>query len=90
VPVRVYDETLSVLRREVDRARLGEDDRLAALRRLDAEARRLEQAARGPSFDEFVGEERVASRAYGGRTVFDSPSPRPSAPAQLSLKLDRR
>jgi hypothetical protein len=81
VPVRVYDETLSVLRRAVDRARLGEDDRLAALKRLDAEARRLEATARGPSFERFAADERAASRAYGGKTVFDSSSPRPSPPA---------
>jgi hypothetical protein len=71
VPLRVYDQTLSVLRLAVDRARLGEDDRLVALRRLDAEARRLEAAARRPSFDAFAEAERAASRAYGGRTVFD-------------------
>lgn len=71
VPLRVYDETLGVLRRAVDRAKLGQDDRLVALRRLDVEARRLEAAHRGPSFDAFAEEERAASRAYGGRTVFD-------------------
>jgi hypothetical protein len=105
VPLRVYDETLGVLRRAVDRARLGEDDRLAAVRRLDEEARRLEAAARGPTFEAFAEGERAASRAYGGRTVFDPPA-RPSTstttsttpiptsreptPAQLSLRLDRR
>src|SRR5512133_3177391 len=48
VPVRVYDRTLQVLRQAVDRARLGQDDRLTAIRQLDAEARRLEAAASGP------------------------------------------
>jgi hypothetical protein len=76
VPLRVYDETLAVLRRAVDRARLGEDDRLAALRKLDAEARRLEVAARGPSFDELAAEERAASRAYGGRSAIDGTRPK--------------
>ncbi|HSD19141.1 MAG TPA: DUF763 domain-containing protein [Anaeromyxobacter sp.] len=71
VPLRVYDETLGVLRSAVDRAKLGEDDRLAALRRLDEESRRLEGAARGPSLDAFLAEEREASRAYGGRTALD-------------------
>jgi hypothetical protein len=45
VPLDVYDETLRVLRCAVESARLGHDDRLAALRRLDDEARRLERAA---------------------------------------------
>jgi hypothetical protein len=69
VPLRVYDETLRVLRRAVDRARLGEDDRLAAIRRLELEARRLEADARGPGLDAFAEGERAASAAYGGRSV---------------------
>jgi hypothetical protein len=73
VPLRVYDETLAVLRRAVDRARIGEDDRLDAIRRLDVEARRLEALARGPSLDELTSSERQASRAYGGRCVLDGP-----------------
>jgi hypothetical protein len=96
VPLRVYDETLRVLRGAVDRARMGEDDRLAAIRRLDAEARRLEVAASGPSFDAFVAAEREASPAHGGMTVGGparaevpaAPRPtRPPPPAQLGLKL---
>ncbi|HET7825033.1 MAG TPA: DUF763 domain-containing protein, partial [Anaeromyxobacter sp.] len=70
VPLRVYDETLRVLRRAVDGAKLGEDDRMAAIRRLDEEARRLERAAGGPGFEEVVAVERQASAAYGGRSVF--------------------
>jgi hypothetical protein len=71
VPLRVYDETIRVLRRAVDAARLGEDDRLAATRRLDVEARRLEAAADGPSLEVFLAAERESSRAYGGRSVLD-------------------
>ncbi len=84
VPLRVYDETLGVLRRAVDRARLGEDDRLAAIRRLDAEARHLERAARGPSFATFVEDEREASRAYGGRSVMDRKARALRAPATVA------
>lgn len=71
VPLRVYDETLRVLRSAVDRARLGQDDRLAAIARLDREARRLERAAAGVSFEAFVAGERAASAPYGGRSVLD-------------------
>src|SRR5215468_895808 len=38
VPLRVYDQTIAVLRRAVDRARLADGDRLAAIRRLDDQA----------------------------------------------------
>jgi uncharacterized protein len=70
VPLKVYDETLNVMRGAVARAKLGAADRVAAIERLDIEARRLERAAAtGPSFERFIAEERAASPAYGGRTV---------------------
>jgi hypothetical protein len=69
VPLRVYDETLRVLRDAVDRAKLGNDDKLGAIRRLDDQARLLE-ARTGRTFDEHVAHERDASKSYGGRSVF--------------------
>jgi hypothetical protein len=69
VPLRVYDETIRVLRNAVDRAKLGNSDRLHAIQKLDAESRALEAVARGPSFEELVSTERARSAGYGGRTV---------------------
>jgi len=69
VPTKVYDETIGVLKNAMARAKLGQDDRLEALRRLDAQARRLERAD-GETFDEIVGEERRRSADWGGRSVF--------------------
>jgi hypothetical protein len=69
VPLTVYDETISVLKSALRKARLGNDEALAAIRRLDAQARRLERHATGPSFDAVMEEERVRSPDYGGRTV---------------------
>jgi len=73
VPLRVYDRTIATLRRAVDRARLGQDDKLAAMRALDREARRLEVSASGPTWDQLVERERDASASYGGMTV-DGPA----------------
>jgi hypothetical protein len=70
VPLRVYDETIGVLRSAVRKARLGNEEELGALRRLDAEARRLERVASGPSFEAILAEERASSPDFGGRTVF--------------------
>jgi uncharacterized protein len=70
VPTVVYDETIAVLKEAVERAKLGRDDRLHAIRRLDDEARRLERTASGPAFHDYVGEERRRSPEYGGRSVF--------------------
>jgi uncharacterized protein len=69
VPLAVYDETLRVLKQAVSQARLGQETRLDALRRLDAQARRLERSARGPSFESIVGRERALAPSFGGRTV---------------------
>ena len=71
VPLKVYDETIRVLKNAVTNARLGNDERLAAIRRLDAQARALEGTVAGPSFERFVADERARAGEYGGRTVFD-------------------
>jgi hypothetical protein len=70
VPLKVYDETIRVLKRAVERAKLGNDERLSAIRRLDEQARRLERVAKGPAFDEYIADERNKAPQYGGRTVF--------------------
>jgi hypothetical protein len=69
VPLKVYDQTLSVLRKAVESAKLGNDERLGALRELDRQARVLEQSATSPSFDQLVQRERAASPGFDGRTV---------------------
>ncbi len=84
VPIRVYDETLRVMKHAVSAARLGRSEKLFAIRRLDEEARRLEKAATGPSFDDFVSRERSASSSYGGRTVFDDA---PAVPEDEEAKI---
>jgi hypothetical protein len=70
VPTKVMDHTIGVLRSAVRNAKLGREEELAALRRLDAQARRLESTATGPSVDEYIAQERRQSHAYGGRSIF--------------------
>src|SRR6185312_12760421 len=70
VPTKVYDRTIDVLKQAVGRARLGREEGLAAIRRLDAQARRLEGQVSGPSLEAVIAGERAASHAYGGRSVF--------------------
>jgi len=70
VPTRVYDHSIAVMKSAVVKARLGNDEELAAIRRLDAEARRLEATATGPSVEALLAEERARSADYGGRSVF--------------------
>src|SRR5262249_30998888 len=70
VALHVYDETLRVMKNAVHKAQLGNDDRLAALKQLDRQARALERSATGPQFYAFVQAEREQSHRYGGRSVF--------------------
>ena len=69
VPLRVYDETIGVLKSAIRHAKLGQDERLGALKRLDDQARRLERLAAGPSVPALIALERQRSASYGGRSV---------------------
>ncbi len=76
VPLKVYDETIRVMKSAVRQAKLGRDEELAALRRLDEQARMLERHAGGPSVQELIAQERERSHSYGGRSIFgDEPPP---------------
>ncbi len=70
VPLKVYDETIRVLKSAVQSAKLGHTDELQALKRLDAQARLLERTACGPSLEAFMAGERAGSASLDGRSVF--------------------
>src|SRR6202048_4271265 len=67
VPIKVYDETIRVLKSAVRKAKLGRAEELGALKRLDDQARALERHARGPSVEKLIAQERERSPSYGGR-----------------------
>jgi hypothetical protein len=75
VPLRVYDQTIGVLKAAITNAKLGREEQLDALRRLDQQACRLEREAAGPSVEAVIADERRASHAYGGYSVFGPSSP---------------
>jgi hypothetical protein len=79
VPLQVYDESIGVLRRALDSAKLGHSDKLQGLSRLDAFTRAIEHR-RGPEADvaETIARERAISPSLGGRTVFDDRAARRS------------
>jgi len=70
VPLRVYDETIKVMKMAVLKAKLGRDEMLAAIKRLDDEARRVESRAAGPPVADIIAEERRLSHSFAGRSVF--------------------
>jgi hypothetical protein len=79
VPLRVYDQTIQVLKSAVQKAKLGCAEELGALKRLDDQARQLERHASGPPVQELIAQERQRSPSYGGRSVFGWEHNRPSA-----------
>src|SRR5215471_9108026 len=66
VPLRVYDETIRVLKSAVRNARLGREEELSAVRRLDAQARLLERYASEPSVEALIAQELDRSARLGG------------------------
>jgi hypothetical protein len=80
VPLKVLDETIKVWKSAVQKAKLGRDEELGALRRLDDQARELERHAIGPALDELIADERQRSHSYGGRSVFGWEQPPASGP----------
>jgi uncharacterized protein len=81
VPLKVYDETIRVLKSAVQTAKLAREEELGALKRLDDQSRTLERFATGPSVPELIAQERETAHLYGGRSVFgweqpaDAPRP---------------
>jgi hypothetical protein len=70
VPIIVYDETIRVLKTAVQKAKLGHDEELKALKRLDDQARLLEHTATGPSLKTFIAMEKSRSASFDGCSVF--------------------
>ena len=83
VPLKVYDQTIAVLKTAVGRAKLGESERLAALRRLDDQARLVDTTAAVTPAELARGVEAEwrAKEQLGGRVVADD---------RASRRLDQR
>src|SRR6185437_2296819 len=91
VPLKVYDETISVMKTAVQKAKLGRDDRLAALKRLDDEARLLERLSAGPPVADVIADERRLSHSFAGRSVFGwAPAPEGWANERNAASARRR
>jgi uncharacterized protein len=82
VPLKTYDESISVLQEALDRAKLGDTERLDGLRRLDQFVRAVEgRHAPQANLEAAIRHERAHSPEFGGRTVMDDRKQR----KQLSL-----
>lgn len=86
VPLKTYDESISVLRTALDRAKAGDRDKLDGLRRLEGFVRRVEaETEAAVDFDALVEHEHQISPSLHGRTVFDD---RSQPPAQMNFDFE--
>jgi hypothetical protein len=70
VPITIYDESIQILDKAVQKARLGDNDKSEALKNLSKVAVQLEKDFQPNNrFDDLIQEERNNSWKYEGRTV---------------------
>jgi hypothetical protein len=87
VPLKVYDETINVLRTSIAKARLGMNEKQQAIKQLSTLAQDVEGSfIPKPFFDDVVKKEKEESYKYGGMTVMGKePAPKSKGNDQLKL-----
>jgi len=72
VPLKTYDESIGVLRRSLDEARLGDTDKMDGMKRLDRFVRGVEERfTPQANFEAAIAHERAIAPSLGGRTALD-------------------
>lgn len=85
VPLKVYDETIGVLRNSIEKAKLGMSEKQKAIQQLSVLAQQVERDfVPKPFFDDILAKEREDSYKYGGMTVMGKAKP-PGRNQQLKL-----
>lgn len=91
VPVKVYDETISILKSAVERSKLGFHEKQKAIESLHRMAAHIEKDfVTNDRFEDLLKQERENSWKYGGRTVYkkEQPPKKSTGAAQLELFKD--
>jgi uncharacterized protein len=88
VPTRVYDETISTLQNAVQKAKIGQSDKLQAIKKLNELAQKAEEDfIPNNNFDQLIEKERNESWKYGGMTVFGKAEPPKKRSKGVQLRL---
>ena len=87
VPLKTYDESLSVLRRSLEQAKVGHSEKVEGFRRLDEFVRKIEdRTSPKADFERVMRREKELSASLGGRTVSNAKKPqRLGKQKQMSL-----
>jgi hypothetical protein len=85
VPLKTYDESIAVLRRSLEAARVGDTEKIDGMKRLDTFVRAVERRySPEADLDSILAHEHAVSRSLGGRSVSSDPI-QWGRKAQLSL-----
>ena len=87
VPLKVYDETIGVLRTSIEKAKLGANEKQQAIKQLTILAQDVEKSfIPKPFFENVVRKEREESYKYDGMTVMGKAQP-PHSKKNQQLEL---
>ncbi|MBE8728293.1 DUF763 domain-containing protein [Flavobacterium hungaricum] len=76
VPITIYDETITTLQKAIQRAKIGNSDKIEAIKKLSEISRGAEKGfTPNDNLDELIQKERAESYKYGGKTVFGDSKP---------------
>jgi len=76
VPIDVFDETIKTLQTAIQRAKIGNSDKLQSIQKLSELSRQVESSfIPNTNFEALLQRERNDSYKYGGRTVFGDAKP---------------
>lgn len=76
VPIKVFDETINTLKTAIQRAKIGNSDKMDAIRKLSEISRNAEKDfTPNTNFDALIQKERNESYKYGGKTIFGEAKP---------------
>src|ERR1700693_4152481 len=85
VPLKIYDESIAVLRRGLDGAKGGHTEKVEGFNRLERFVRNVEETYQPVAhFAEVVAHEHAISASLDGRSVFDDRKKAPRGPARVS------
>ncbi|MBF4506996.1 DUF763 domain-containing protein [Flavobacterium sp. JLP] len=89
VPVKIYDETIDTLQRAINRAKIGNSDKIQAIQKLSEISRKAEESfTPNANFDALIQRERHESHQYGGRTIFGDAKPPKNKPINPNNQLE--
>ena len=76
VPIDVFDETIKTLQTAIQRAKIGNSDKLQSIQKLSDLSRQAEDSfTPNANLDALIKKERDESYKYGGRTIFGDATP---------------